>query len=586
MSGMWSRFNQWGSQPQPFPAAAGMWLPDGMASPPFHPSISNFKESSGPGPYMAPLFGRQKEHSLYNRRTLFIDSIPPTVDNNKTLWPYVPTEGLTDLRVRRCGSRNVGFAEYQNKEYASLALQWFHELDVTADIAFRCLSLLPMARMQQPPECLYPVPYEEYNRCARDPVRSTNLLMSSVILSVEWSVSTSPHGQAPAVAAWPSPSLLHPHNRSRADRCVGSVPLTNTAPSPFAQHATDVTPRRQMRLLGQSSSKCHTGPIAETWTCSAEVCAPAEMHSSFAHLSRGISAMHPAREGKSNSGLGLDFGEVLPDSHRQHVCTQTSRKQSERDSPVTSAFPPPPPPQPPQKNLQTGVDSLCATIVHRVPCDGPAPVSTLFVRIVDPQRPNSPATPSYSSHRRSSTPPAFHSSSSLALSPVADRPECSLPLLGSPRDRAQEPSDLYRRWSQFHHRHHSCAEQWVQPSVVRVEEEAEKTITSLEVTHREALSAATAPLSPSLSTISSKVPDDEAADALLHKVLSHDFYCQRFAGFCSYVAYSGSGGFVRFEQPRDAQRCLRWLKQQVALKGRLDVQFARKDTRQSGYTKH
>ncbi|KAG5510468.1 hypothetical protein GH5_06668 [Leishmania sp. Ghana 2012 LV757] len=60
--------------------------------------------------------------------TLFIDGLPPSIENKWQLQPYVPPQGLVALRVKSSRGRNVGFAVYDSIAAAHEALSWFKQM--------------------------------------------------------------------------------------------------------------------------------------------------------------------------------------------------------------------------------------------------------------------------------------------------------------------------------------------------------------------------------------------------------------------------------------------------------------------------
>ncbi|KEG10488.1 hypothetical protein DQ04_03651010 [Trypanosoma grayi] len=520
-------------------------------------------------------------------RTLFITNVPPTIDNSQNLLPYVPREGLLALRVKRSGGRDVGFADYDTVESAHRALQWFSTLDVTTEIAASCLRSMPPTWTPIPPKFRLPVPYEEYNRCAGDPARSTELLLNSVILVAEWSIST-PTCRPNFV---PSAAPLQPSlNQER----YGGATVPRLSSHMSCQPPLGFFP----------PSSCHAGLPVETRL----------HHMATVPQVRARSPLSRSAGGSNTHGSD---------------CPWNSR---ETENPLGNSGPPQHPI--PQQNChwrpkqQQSHNRCCTEGAHtyvtpsmshigrsRVSLSDPGgsfaalddtdlPSSTLFVKVLRyrgfPHQPLSSITDLTYSSAETEVERSGRAWDTSEVSPALNTQEQQQP---HPQPQLHPPrrlENLFRMWSHLHHRHHCLSSQEDTLGEEEEEEEEEEPpftcgaastaaperVVLTSSSRRENMARGGVAAETSIkeehilpSSSSSPTRDNGDACAVVEMVLNRDFFSERFAGFRSYVSYGRQSGFVLFERPGDARQCLRWLRRQPDLQPFLMVQFAREDTR-------
>ncbi|RNF08083.1 hypothetical protein TraAM80_02995 [Trypanosoma rangeli] len=521
-------------------------------------------------PQLSPSLG------LPPTRTIFIKNVPPTVDNSHKLLPFVPTEGLFSLRVKRTGGRDVGFAEYKTLESAQQAMQWFYRLEATAGIAFNCFSQLRHTWTPTPPRFRYQVPYGEYNLCAGNSARSTELLLNSVILMAEWSLSTPTYrpGFDPFVAS--SQPSLPPYYHE------------------FAPATTECTPQEsfQVSRMGFNSFPgCHSaGSYAYTGMPQR---APRP-----AVASQGVVARRSERGfmtegrvvegGEAAAGCALRSweppqGTALIGGHQRELRVGHCQRQRGNESSLahdTSCLSP-------GKVFQWGVRD--STIASAVLDDRDLPSSTLFLRVTDNEQ----------RHRLMSAPSSLSLGAPLRgegeiIDETSEGYEASPCLQYRNRWRQRDQQGLQQRsfsasrWSRLHHRHQTCcvrqnplgtllAHQMM--GATNFGNAVQPPISDKEEPFCNEFVVDEAPMSPVLLSPITNCKDGDTEDAIARMVLNCNFFLERFAGVRSYVPYSGRAGFLRFERPGDARRCLLWLRRHPDLAPVLNVQFAREDTR-------
>lgn len=131
--------------------------------------------------------------------TLFIHSLPRHIQNGKQLHLYVPLSGLRELRVKRSGHRDVGFAQYFSPEEASEALAWFC---ATRSRYVQYVKPTPYASDLNPPE---------YVDCVRAMLKQTPSAQDKAFAEIF-------HSTTPLVAEWargaqtyrPTPTITPP----------------------------------------------------------------------------------------------------------------------------------------------------------------------------------------------------------------------------------------------------------------------------------------------------------------------------------------------------------------------------------------
>ncbi|CCD16628.1 unnamed protein product [Trypanosoma congolense IL3000] len=505
-----------------------------------------------------------------NRRTIFISNLPITIDNGRRLLPYVPREGLLEVRVKRSGGRDVGFAEYDSTEGAFHALRWFQQLSATAQIACDCSKANTRAWMRTQPQPCYPVPYDDFQRHRFNPERSTELLLNSVVLTADWAFSTpicrpkyipsAASVQAPTTSLHQFPTRdcgsdfansLHlplagvlepqsrqapplPDSRHAGFGCQGwARPLVQQPPPHSGNRLTHPFDVPVMQYSGSESSEFFLGPGCATQGGTLQVSQQRTHHTLF--------------RGHSRWRGGLPSYGAIPVPHGDH---QMSRSSS--------------------GNLVTS-----ATFKDEV-----LPTSTLFIRVLRPRhdslncttsRPcTSPATPEL----RSPTPTDSLHLEERSAAPFSDARQQRI------RQGIQHLNHLCEQWSQFHHRHVvSAAACHVQISPApKVSGDCNASGDALFCEESMTTSGSS---DASRGSHTSGMSNTGVSEEPGLEALSHDFYSERFAGFRTYVPFSRRGAFVRFERPMDALQCLRWFRQQAFFKDHVDVQFAREDTRQS-----
>ncbi|ESL07425.1 hypothetical protein TRSC58_04885 [Trypanosoma rangeli SC58] len=509
-------------------------------------------------------------------RTIFIKNVPPTVDNSHKLLPFVPTEGLFSLRVKRTGGRDVGFAEYKTLESAQRAMQWFYRLEVTAGIAFNCFSQLQHTWTPIPPRFRYPVPYGEYNRCAGNSVRSTELLLNSVILMAEWSLST-------------------PTYRPCFDPFVASSqPLLPQYYHEFAPATTECTPQESFQASRMGFNLfpgCHSaGSYAYTGMPQGAPRPVAASQGVVASRSeRGFMAEGRVVEGgEAAAGCPLRCwepvqGTALIGGHQRESRVGHYQGQRGNESSLahdTSCLSP-------GKVVQWGVRD--SSIASAVLDDKDLPSSTLFLRVTGNEQRHhlvsAPSSLSLGASSRGDGNKIGETSEGYEASPCSQYRN---------RWRLQNQQGLQQqnfstsRWSRLHHRHQTCFVKQGRLGTLLTHQMAGATnlgntvppfISDKDEPLCNEFVVDEAPISPVLLSSITNCKDGDAGDAIARMVLNCNFFLERFAGVRSYVPYSRRAGFLRFERPGDARRCLLWLRRHPDLAPVLNVQFAREDTR-------
>ncbi|EKF39301.1 hypothetical protein MOQ_000476 [Trypanosoma cruzi marinkellei] len=548
-------------------------VPDAAAKSPASFSSSSCAPHSEPPKLHLPQLSQDSGLSL--TRTIFIKNVPPTVDNSHKLLPFVPSAGLVALRVKRAGGRDVGFAEYNTADSAYRALQWFYRLEVTAGIAFNCFPRMLQKWTPIPPRFRYPVPYDEYNHCAGDPTRSTELLLNSVILIAEWSVST-PTCRPGSDSSVTSPQpLSHQYYHFFAQKPIEFIPQATLQlpsfvfqPSPVG-HCAGFTPVTTMPQWGNGPVipsniiyfKPSVDPIAvgSTNGCSGSV-AGCPMKSK-GNMQRTASCGNYLRAFK-NRNLECQLDTVTSPLHFKSQLSHNN-KASKR-----------------------GV--LDPTIASALLDDNDLPSSTLFVRVMSP----------FERRRRELILSLTSMGSSFLketgnIGEASETTEVSSCLQNQEKLEKQYQQEMRQvkysseEWSCFHHRHHLCTER-------KLSEEPLTPYTADATTMKAAalpdfsdneepmcneLLFDEVPRLPPLLFPIADCEDSDMGKALVKMLLKRNFFSERFAGFYSYVPYSKWAGFARFETSGDARRCLLWLRRNPDLAPLINVQFAREDTR-------
>ncbi|RNF25668.1 uncharacterized protein Tco025E_02050 [Trypanosoma conorhini] len=516
--------------------------------------------------------------SLPPTRTIFIKNVPPTVDNSHKLLPFVPNEGLFSLRVKRTGGRDVGFAEYQTLESAQQAMQWFYRLEVTAGIAFNCFPQLLRSWTPIAPRFRYPVPYDEYNCCAADPARSTELLLNSVILMAEWSLSTPTYRPAfdSFVASSQPSSPEHYHDLAQTTMECAPQELFQASRVGFSSfpghHHADPSADTE---LPQRAPRPHTAPRGVVFRTSGRgSTAEARGSGGRSETAAGcpLRGWEPAQETASTGCRRRESKTLCPQGQRG------TGSSLARNTPFLS----------PDKVSQRG--AWDSTLASAVLDDKDLPSSTLFLRVTgNGQRRRREVSPS------SLSPGASFRREGDRIGAATRDSEASpcLQYRNRRKPRSQQGPQLRslspEGWSRFHHRHQKCCVRQIPLGGTPLTQQM-TVATSLD-------DAVPPPASDKEDPVCSEFVVDEASispvllspidnseggdteDAIVETILSCNFFSERFAGVRSYVPYSSRSGFLRFERSGDARRCLVWLRRQPNLAPVLSVQFAREDTR-------
>lgn len=561
-------YHYYGAGQLPSHQQVGMAAPEGPPLPHGPPCPGHCQEYSR---HMPPTPSR--EHRPPLRRTIFITNLPLTIDNGLRLLPYVPGEGLIELRVKRSGGRDVGFAEYETGDFALRALRWFQKVAVTAQIAYDCSKVSSSTWAPTQSRFRYPVPYEEYNCCEADPVRSTELLLNSVILIAEWSLSSPacrPKYLSPPPSVHPPNYLVGPHSTSG-----------NTDPAAALHLVPTGTVGWQPQLGPPPPGSRGAGPPTGKLDHSTVPRAPVYTHH---HLSQcyGVPSTHCGGAGGNleclfSAAEAARGGVSQIPSHRVHEVPLPSRGDWERGTPpydVRATLQ--------DEKLMPGSSSgLVAT--PTLIKDELLPSSTLFVRVTGARGGSSSGNDSQPCGTSSGPPHCLSPTTSLGPpSPSLTGRGGKLSAYARQCDERREPHPLellYEWWSQFHHRHRASPQPAYPPEPSSPESPNNQVGSTATSPDEEVATASTT--ATTVSTSASRVPDGDNAETLMSMILSQDFYSERFAGFRSYVGFSRWSAFVRFDRPVDALQCLRWLRQQPVLRKFVSVQFAREDTRQA-----
>ncbi|EKG07243.1 hypothetical protein TCSYLVIO_001629 [Trypanosoma cruzi] len=567
---MWPRVH--GSGMAPSGGGRGS-VPDAAATSSATFSSSSFAPHSEPPRLHLPELSKDSGLSL--TRTIFIKNVPPTVDNSHKLLPFVPSVGLVSLRVKRTGGRDVGFAEYNTADSAYRALQWFYRLEVTAGIAFNCFPRMLQKWTPIPPRFRYPVPYDEYNHCAGDPTRSTELLLNSVILIAEWSVSS-------------------PTCRPGSDSSVMSL----QPPSPeyyhfFVQKPMEFIPQATLQLprfVLQSSPVSHCVGFTALTTMPQWTKGPA--------IPSNIIYCKPSGESIAARNTNECSGSAAgcPLKSRRNIQRTASAGNHPRafenghfrcqGDAVASPLHFKPQLSQDDKASQRGV--LDSTIASAVLDDKELPSSTLLVRVLSPGE----------RRRREFLLSLRGVGISFLNEPgnigeASEATEVSSCFQSQESWEKQQQKDMRQvkysseEWSCFHHRHHLCMERKLREEPLTQYTADTKTLKAADLPHFsdkeepmcDELVFDEAPILPSLLSSVAYCGDSDTESAIVKLLLRRSFFSERFAGFYSFVPYYKWAGFVRFEKTADARQCLLWLRRNPDLAPLIDVQFARKDTR-------
>jgi hypothetical protein len=473
--------------------------------------------------------------------TLFIDGLPPSIENQHQLSPYVPPQGRVKVRVKRSRGRDVGFAVYDSVDAASAALAWFHNLRMIQEMVQTSSYAVPSVTTA------LPVSYDDFVATHRSPADYARLLRHSISLRVEWAHTheihrasippKSPQNSGAALTTSESnttynlgsrgvledsmqPCALAPVFASQDSLVRGPQP----PPQPSAyggtqrlfaeEHASNIAPLPYTANRSQSTGRVTQANINTTYppsTRAALSCNASTPPNSFAFCERQVT--ESAQEYAPYSAPASTVSRVssaLPYTTATTTVTAAAASSTTQLSDWSAAsYPSIGQPWQPQPGRAA---QIC--VERRLPS------RTLFVKLIH----NFP----------------------LPL---------SLAQLSLPAEQQQSQQQQQRLYDP-----HPCGADPVLSGGPPV--------------------AASPAHSLDMST--AMTVEDRAFFALAQRVCREEFFSEQFAGFVRYrpflhPPYYG-GCFVLFERDTDMQRCLQWMRGDARLMTLFTVQPARNDT--------
>lgn len=537
-------------------------------------------------------------------RTLFIDGLPPTIENQHQLNPFVPPQGRVAVRVKRSRGRDVGFAVYDNVDAASAALEWFHEIRMTTEkvqasgyvgvpgsfLAYAAAAqrpefwpapaaaagpLLPQQALAgrggsddavQSNATLLPISYEDYLRTRHDPVQYDQLLRQSVSLRVEWAHTHEirrphhPYSSSSQQQQYPSSSS----SVSPLRAAVGLLPASPVVPPFHDQSGFSVRD-------SESFAQFYSLPFQSAVHVAAPP--PAATH----HPTTPQEAVHRLHTEE------FDFA-VPPPS----LSAFPAHGPPSMERPPQPSYPMAHPPQPQQYHHH---QQQLPTQREPVGVAGTCEESGLEAE--HDYTPYFTPTLSHAHAGLRLTSPTITSPTTTTTTTATQSPNRSLTSTTSPMlppqlprgrvDRRLPSRTLFVRLVHNFPLPPSLAR--APPSATDVRHDPASPSSPTRVPDGAVSSGGPSPpVSVSVHGVESAVMtvEDRALFGLAQRVCREEFFSEQFAGFVRYhpflhPPYYG-GCFVLFERDTDMQRCLQWMRRDARLMTLFSVQPARNDT--------